>query len=53
MMTKLFMALFVVLTVGAGYMTYKDIGLEDAVFAHKSVRTGSGRHTYGGYGYGK
>ena len=52
-MTKIFMMLFLGLTIAAGYMTYKDIGLEDAIFSAKSVRTGSSMHIHSGYGYGK
>ncbi|MEA3523334.1 MAG: hypothetical protein U9R50_10185 [Campylobacterota bacterium] len=49
-MTKFFIVLFSVLTLGAGYLTYNDIGLQDTNFSD-SVRSGSGGTL--GYRHGK
>jgi hypothetical protein len=50
-MTKLFIIVFSVLTLGVGYLTFNDIGLQDTNFSDKSVRTGSGGTS--GYRHGK
>lgn len=51
MMSKVFILFFTVLTLGAGYLTFHDIGLQDTNFSDKSVRSGSGGVS--GYRHGK
>ncbi|MEA1920671.1 MAG: hypothetical protein U9N52_12590 [Campylobacterota bacterium] len=50
-MTKFFIVLFSALTLGVGYLTFNDIGLQDTNFSDNSVRSGSGGTS--GYRYGK
>jgi len=51
MMSKVFILFFTVATLGAGYLTFHDIGLQDTNFSEKSVRSGSGGVS--GYRHGK
>ncbi len=53
-MTKVIAVIFSLLTIGAGYATYNDIGLESTnyISKNKSVRYGSGGFVHG-YRYGK
>jgi hypothetical protein len=50
-MTKFFIIVFTGLTLGVGYLTYNDIGLQDTNFSDNSVRTGSSGTS--GYRHGK
>lgn len=51
MMNKAFIIFFSLLTLGTGYLTYHDIGLQDTDLSDRSVRIGSGGTS--GYRYGK
>ncbi len=51
-MVKFFEIIFISLTVGAAYMTYYDIGMQETkVEKNRSIRSGS--HSGSGYNYGK
>ncbi len=53
-MIKVYLLLFSLLTLGAGYLTYHDIGLQDTNFSsqyQKSVRSSSSYSSTGGNGY--
>lgn len=55
-MTKLFIALFGLLTLGAVYLTSYDVGVAEATVTKRSARAGSVHSGYrggGGYRYGK
>lgn len=56
-MTRLFIAMFTLLTVGAAYATYHNIGLEDTTYTqanNKNLRSGSvGVYSSGGFRSGK
>ncbi len=51
MMSKIYIIFFTVLTLGAGYLTYNDVGMQDTNFSDNSVRKGSGGVS--GYRHGK
>ncbi len=46
-MTKLFIAVFGVMTLGAGYLTVNDVGVMEPTIQKASVRSGSS-HRHGG-----
>ncbi len=52
-MIKVYLLLFSLLTLGAGYLTYHDIGLQETNFSQtqKSVRSSSSFGSTGGNGY--
>ncbi|MFT5392195.1 MAG: hypothetical protein ACI8PT_002392 [Gammaproteobacteria bacterium] len=47
-MTKLFMAIFGAMTLGASYMTVNDVGVMEPSIEKHSVRTGSTHRGVGG-----
>lgn len=55
-MTKLFMVLFGLMTLGAAYLTLYDVGVAEATVDKPSVRSGSVHRGYvggGGFRHGK
>lgn len=52
-MVKVFALVFSFLTIAAAYYTYMDRGYAKVSYEDKSIRTGSGGGSGGGYTYGK
>ncbi len=48
-MTKLFIAVFGVMTLGAGYLTVNDVGVMEPTIQKASVRSGSSHRHGGGF----
>lgn len=48
-MTKLFIALFGAMTLGAGYLTVNDVGVMEPSIQKHSVRSGSTHRRGGGF----